>query len=339
MAAGPRVLYHATGGGLGHGMRVLALARQLSRRLGGRHVIVVNTPFAAALTEVARREPGVELIVAGGDWDRLVALLWQQVCLCPDLWVIDTLPRGVVGELVPLLEGWSGCPRVLIARPLKPAYVREYDIAAWVQCHYDLVLVPGERGPLAELDRALLLPPFLIRDREELPSCEEALDLVQAHEPVVLVAGSGSEEECRQWCVEGGRMAANWPSGAPPLRVAVPPGVAVEARLLIRHMPLIECMPAVRLLVGSAGYHLVHEARFAGVPGLFRPRRRQYDDQAGRLLAGEVAGADLPAQALECLSRPAPARTETVNGAALAAERIADVLLRVNRRRRTPDRT
>jgi len=47
--AGPRLLYHAVGGGLGHGLRALALARQLFRRLGGRHRIVVNTSFSPAL--------------------------------------------------------------------------------------------------------------------------------------------------------------------------------------------------------------------------------------------------------------------------------------------------
>jgi hypothetical protein len=262
----------------------------------------------------------VELVVARGGREEYVALQWDQVRrFGPDLWVIDTLPRGVVGELVPLLEGWSGCPRVLIARPLKPAYVRACRIAKWVRRHYDLVLVPGEPGPLSELASAVLLPPFMIRDRDELPSREEALALVQAREPVVLIAGTGTEDECREWCA----VAARWPATVP-LRLAVPPGVQVEATGLVRHCPLIECLPAVRLLIGSGGYHLVHEARMVGVAGLFRPRRRQYDDQARRLRPGEIASDDLPAQAAERLRQPPPVSEHAVNGAALAAQRIAE---------------
>ena len=342
--AGPRVLYHACGGGLGHGMRALALARQLARRIGGRHRVIVNTPFAPALTEVARRDAGVELLVARGGRKEMVALLWEQIGLLkPDLWVSDTLPRGVVGELVPLLEGWSGCPRVLVARPLNPAYVRACRVEEWVRHHYDLVLVPGERGPLSELEDAVFLPPFVIRDREELPSRQEALELVQSREPVVLIAGTGNEDECREWCAEASRLSARWPAPAPPLRLALPPASPLAGRIsnpsgaktdwksvppggtAICPCPLIECLPAVRLLIGSAGYHLVHEARFVGVAGLFRARRRQYDDQAGRLRPDEVAGDDLLSRALERLRQPGPTPSGVANGAALAAQRIVEV--------------
>jgi hypothetical protein len=323
--AAVRVLYHAVGGGLGHGMRALAVARQLARRVGGRHRVVVNTPFADTLAEVARREAGVELLVATGGRAEIEALLWEQVRLFrPGLWVVDTLPRGVVGELIPLLEGWSGCPRVLVARPLKPAYVRDCGLEAWVRRHYDLVLVPGERGPLSEMEGAAVLPPFMIRDRDELPAREQALALVQSREPVVLIAGTGHEAECREWCAVASRLARTWPADAPPLRLALPRGVAVETAV-IRYCPLIECLPAVRLLIGSAGYHLVHEARFARVAGLFRPRQRQYDDQAGRLRPDEVAGDDLRGQALQRLCQPMPSLEPIANGAILAAQRIAAV--------------
>ncbi len=328
MPARPCLLYHALGGGLGHGMRALALARQLSRRLGGRHVLVVNTPFAPALAAAARAEAGLELLATAGGREEIVEFLTRRIALLhPDLWVIDTFPRGVVGELVPLLEGWSGCPRVLIARPLKPEYVRACRIEEWVRRHYDLVLLPGEPGPLAGLPRAELFPPFLVRDRHELPSRQEALALVEADEPIVLIAGSGNEDECRDWRDEASRLATHWPSAAPPLRLALPlDGVEPHGTIpLLRHCPLLECLPAVRLLVGSAGYHLVHEARFVGVAGLFQPRQRQYDDQAARLRSGEVLHGDLAARVIERLGQPPPASEDGANGASLAAGRIAEL--------------
>src|SRR5438552_152840 len=45
----PHVLYHAFGGGLGHAVRTLALARQMVRLVGGRHRMLVNTPFAQTI--------------------------------------------------------------------------------------------------------------------------------------------------------------------------------------------------------------------------------------------------------------------------------------------------
>jgi hypothetical protein len=325
MAQGPRVLYHAVGGGLGHGMRALALARQLARQVGGKHRVIVNTPFAAALAEAARGEAGVEWLVAAGGRNDIQALLWEQVRLYdPDLWVIDTLPRGVVGELVPLLEGWSGCPRILIARPLKDAYVRDCRIEAWVGRHYDLVLIPGEHNPLRDLPGAVFIPPFMIRDRDELPARAEALALLNASEAVVLIAGTGTEDECREWAAQAHRLAARWPDDAPPLRLALPPGIVAEERTAIRHSPLIECLPGVRLLIGNAGYHLVHEARHVGVPGLFRPRPRRYDEQAKRLRTGEVAGEELLEQVVERLRQPSPPPADATNGAKLAAQRIAE---------------
>src|SRR5262249_4115266 len=91
---------------------------------------------------------------------------------------------------------------------------------------------------------------------------------------------------------------------------------------LIQHFPLSECLLGVRLLIGAAGYHLVHEARSAGVPGLFLPMRRQYDDQAGRLRDGERAAGDLPGSALTRLRQPPPAPSGEANGASLAARRL-----------------
>jgi predicted glycosyltransferase len=204
-------LYHAFGGGLGHAVRTLSLARQL-RRHGGRHVVNVNTPFAACL-----HESGIAILT-----EEIEALVER---LRPELFVVDTFPRGVRGELVRLLEGWSACPRVLIARSLPYDYVTRYRLREWVSRHYDLVLCPGEPTPFD----GVRLPPFLMRDREALPA-----------------------------------------------------GVLPEIDA-IRHFPLIELLPRARVVIGAAGFNLVHECAFVGVPGEFTPMPRRYDDQAKRL--------------------------------------------------------
>jgi hypothetical protein len=325
----PCVLYHAVGGGLGHAVRGLALARQMARRTAGRHVVFVNTPFISAIEPFVHDEPGLELVAMHSLGAAEVAGYVQAKVreFCPDLFVVDTFPRGVGNELVRLLEGWSGCPRVLIARTLRADGGEHDRLRSFAQRHYDLILGAGESSPFAGLAKHEMLPPFLIRDLDELPARAEALALLQADRPVVLVVGSGSFDECGEWRSEAAALAAGWPADAPPLRLALPPGLDLRARSglrLVRHFPLIDCLPGVRLVVGNAGYHLVHEARAMGVARLFRARQRKFDDQAGRLRAGEeLIGDALPA-VLARWREPAPLPAGLPNGAALAAQRIAE---------------
>jgi hypothetical protein len=179
-----------------------------------------------------------------------------------------------------------------------------------------------------------MLPPFLVRDREEMLPVDAALSILQAHEPVALVVGSGSPQECREWERIAADLAAQWPPGAPPLRLALPPGIPIRGGgkpPVVRHFPLAECLRGVLLLIGAAGYHLVHEARSAGTAGLFAPSRRQYDDQAGRLRDGELMGENLLQTALARLREPPPVPSTEPNGARLAAGRLAGLIRRERR--------
>lgn len=294
----PVLLYHALGGGLGHAVRALALARQLRRRIGGRHLVVVNTPFAACL-----EEPGIEIerLAPGTTAQEASTHVIERIRdLQPALFVVDTFPRGVGGELVASLQGERCGPRLLIARGLPLAYVGGHDLEEFVRRHYDAIVVPGEPCPYGPAVEGVATAPFLIRDLDELPSRAEAIARLAAREPVVLVVGCGTLEECRAWSDEAGRL------GDESVRLALPPGVAIDPPAgvrVIRHFPLMECLPGVRLVIGNAGYHLVHESRALGIPGRFLSRARKYDDQEARLR--RAAG------------------PEGANGAARAAEWIA----------------
>ena len=94
----------------------------------------------------------------------------------------------------------------------------------------------------------------------------------------------------------------------------------------MRHFPLVELLRGVRLVIGNAGYHLVHEARAAGAAGVFVARPRQYDDQAGRLSEEERAGDNLLQSVLRRLQQEAPPPSQTPNGARLAAQRMVRLM-------------
>ena len=64
----------------------------------------------------------------------------------------------------------------------------------------------------------------------------------------------------------------------------------------------------------------------SGAAGLFVPRPRQYDDQAGRLSEEERAGDNLLQSALRRLQQEAPPPSQTPNGARLAAQRMVRLM-------------
>jgi hypothetical protein len=84
--------------------------------------------------------------------------------------------------------------------------------------------------------------------------------------------------------------------------------------------PAAPYLPAADVVVAAGGYHAYHEVRAAGVPAVFVPQWRRYDDQAERVRDGLVAkdpptleravasllrGEDVPGARLPRLERPA----------------------------------
>lgn len=313
--AGPRVLLYALGGGLGHATRALALGRQLAAR-GARPHLLIGSPLAAALPlpgelgpggAVTRLDPArgapalraaVRELIAGRRWDALV---------------IDTFPRGLLGELPPLLAE-AAALRVWVQRDLSPRYLT-WALAQGGLPAYDLILRPGEApedlGPAAA-GAVTRTAPWLVRARHELltpGAARAALDATGAG-PLIAVVGCGTAAELRgagRFAQElRRRLADGPPAGArPQMRFLAPPG-AVEDALDPRWVwPLLAHLPGVDLLIGAGGYHTVHEARATATPLLALPRPRLYDRQARRLSSAErvATPAALLARALELATR------------------------------------
>ncbi len=334
MGKSPRCLYYAFGGGLGHGVRTLALARQLARLVGGRHHILLNTPFADTLHGELARQPLIQLHVLSGQNSPAEATRYVHNAiesLCPDIFIVDTFPRGLGGEFVSAFSHWRFGSRILISRTLPNRYVEEYQLSDFVLAHYDDVIVPGEASPFADLIPVHSTAPFLIRDYCELPPIDDAAKLVrsQADRPVVLFVGAGTVGECLETAQLAEAVAAGIPARSP-IRLALPVEVARDARqgepLVVRHFPLIECLAAVRLVVGSGGYNVTHEARAIGVPAIAQPRRRKYDRQSSRVPSEQryYGLDDLRYRLATELAKPLSAIRQYRNGAADAARHIAE---------------
>ena len=150
------ILIYALGGGWGHVTRAAALARAIGP--AARVRILANSPYLQ-IVQAAMPELGIEAVSTGAEAASGIAREEPDVV---DVLVVDTFPRGLGGELatlLPSLRAW----KVLIHRDLKPEYVSWAGLRSFVGAHYDCVICPGERGPLADLTRAFFSAPWLVR--------------------------------------------------------------------------------------------------------------------------------------------------------------------------------
>jgi hypothetical protein len=281
-----RWLVYALGGGAGHLTRAYGLGRAALAR-GHQVEILAGGSFNPWLVE---RLPGVTVThldpargneacaaavrarVRRGDFDRLI---------------VDTFPRGLLGELPAL-----SVPRVLVARPLVPGYADRAEVRAAI-ASYDLVLTPD----------------WLVRDDAELlPAAEARRRLgVSDERPVALVLGTGTHAECQELAT-----------------FSAPPSVHLCYFGPQRpYWPALELHAGIDLLVAAAGWNTVAEARACGTPLLARVRPRTYDDQAARVRPDEVwSHPDQLARRLATLAHRPTTPIAYRNGAADAVAKI-----------------
>jgi hypothetical protein len=303
-------LIYALGGGLGHITRGLALARAAAAR--GHTVTIIANSELAPFAMAAPAHPAVELRVLDAALDPagLAKLVTETVT--QQRWavlVVDTFPRGIVGDLAPLLSSLK-VPRVLVHRCLNPEYVAAYNVAGTVDV-YDRLLVPGEPAAFSTHPKAVLTAPWLVRDCSELPEFAAARKLLAAATPdelrrrLVLLSGCGRPPEITRMAQRADRLRAAL-SPEIIVRFAAP---VVVAEAAISHFPSVEAFPGVDVLVGAGGYNTVHEARATATPLLAFAQPRRYDLQHERLLADELIAEsdDLAQRVRDTLSRTPPA--------------------------------
>ncbi|AKF84270.1 hypothetical protein MFUL124B02_41485 [Myxococcus fulvus 124B02] len=343
-----RWLIYALGGGMGHFTRASGLARNAARK--GHHVtLVTNSPFAPDVPLEAVLGPEVHVHRLSPELGK-AAMRETVDCLLegvrPDLLVVDTFPRGLVGELAPLLPSLR-MGKVLVHRDLNPTYVARFDIAAAVE-DFHLLLVPGEDAPFAGHPRAVRTEPWLLLGREEWLGREEARERLGVApddtRPLVAVMGSGNALEVEEAGLIAARLQERLGALAP-VRWLAPPGpwlsekaprkknvVRDGAPRPLRVWPALAVMSGVDVLVGAGGYNTVQEARVTGTPLVALARERRYDRQAVRLRPGELARTpeELVERAVELVgSRPRRDPPSYANGARDAVALIERILLGV----------
>ncbi len=283
---------YALGGGLGHLVRSLALARAAVAR--GHHVMLLaNTEYSQRLPvreELGPRGTFCE-IPAEFDRDQVTDFVQQtlrdQRC---DVLVVDTFPRGLAGELPDVLPKLSA-KKVLVHRDLNPRYVEHADLARFVD-QYDLLLAPGELGPLADHDRTRQTAPWLIRDFDELldqPTAWQRLQVDSTELPVIAVIAAGFSAETLAMQELTQRLTRSLFRRAIVRLISLTPPAESSDCHTVALWPTLEAIRGIDLLIGAGGYNTVWEARSTQTPLIAIGRERLYDRQSIRLSSEERA--------------------------------------------------
>ena len=264
-----RFLYYALGGGHGHVLRGLALLSRLDEGtvLGPARL----ARWAAAL--------GIDYLAAPEPYDPA----WIDTVPTPDLLLVDVFPRGVVAELPPILER---TPAWLVSRWVSPAYYLHPPVRAAITRGYERIVwtEPPPAALRAQDVPQIDVPPVLLRSSAVTPAdARRALD-VPSGQRLLLGLGSGDVEHQARLCRLLEKLAARL-------------GLALRfvSAELPAVLPVTRAFPAARVLVGAdvivtaGGYHAFHETTAAGVPTVFIPQRRRYDDQWHRVAGAVVA--------------------------------------------------
>ncbi|MBK7580631.1 MAG: UDP-glucosyltransferase [Myxococcales bacterium] len=351
------VNYAVNGSGTGHLTRLCAINRWLRRYAAWADVraeiyfLTSSEADGLPLRErfAAFKLPSKSVISdAGIDKTTYLALAKQWVwhslgLLRPDLFIVDTFPRGSFGELINALDLCK--KRALVFRPMLEDFARRPDVQALLPL-YDLVLVPEREGdarivvPDAARPRTRFVGPVAVRERVELHTREQArarLGLPGAARVVYVSAGGGGDTGAERHL---GRALAALLAADPSLHVVAGAGplyrgaVPRDPRITwLVNESAAEHAHAFDVAVTAAGYNTFTELMLAGVPTVFVPQRKIADDQAeralravragaGRMLESEAGDADVVAAVTELLE-PSVARKASLAARGLMPKNCA----------------
>ena len=287
--SGPSFLHYALGGGLGHLVRQLAIAQSLQKQTASqsKSTVVANSEFAPTVAQLITKETRsrVQFELLSPDClpaeaervlDRLLA------CQQFDCLIVDVFPRGLGGELVSCFGKHSVLPKVLVARNLPSAYLRQFQVESFVRKNFCRVLRIEPAAPFESLPQSQLTCPVVFSSE---PTVSDS-NAVQRRHRKVLVVGSGTNTECLalRKLTDDLRKLTNTSAvnkSALPCEFEFH-GPSANSSDDQFHWPPSSQLAGFDLVIGNAGYNLYWETQLAPVPAVLFAQPRKYDDQTLR---------------------------------------------------------
>jgi predicted glycosyltransferase len=313
MAKTLRIVFYAiNGGGVGHATRLLAIGRWMRRYAA--HAGYAVEPIFLSSSEAdhllfAEGFPSFKVpskaaaLAANLDKPTFYGLvkqwLWHSVGLLrPDLFVVDTFPRGSFGELPACLDLCKR--RAFVYRPVRRELAEHVDFQTALGL-YDAIVVPEDTAsvpmPPDVVSRSSASGVIAARERVELATRAAAraqLGIPDSSLAVFASAGGGGDPHAAADLAAVKAWALARPDvvlvlGVGPLFTGAP---EFHERLRFWSAPGFGAMlPAADLAISGAGYNSFAELRQARVPTVFVPQDKVADEQLVRAERAVRAGA------------------------------------------------
>ena len=209
MTRRPRLLFYAVNGlGLGHVTRLIAIARQIRKRVPEAEIVFLTSSEAESVIyregfaafKVPSKTLRAEANIRPATYARLLQTLVLNLVAAfnPHILIVDTFPAGVIQELLPVLR-WDGY-KVFVYRAQRLEFA-ESPLMQNTLPLYHLAIVPHhadeEDTPLPDDLPAVWTGPILIRSREEAKTRAEArytLGLPAEGNVVYITFGGGGDK-------------------------------------------------------------------------------------------------------------------------------------------------
>ncbi len=319
------VNYAVNGLGLGHLTRLCAVSRHI-RRIASSAGIASEISFLTssesdalcyahgfASFKIPSKNSVAQTRIAPHRYRKMAKQwIWNAVnVLSPDILVVDTFPSGSFNELYDILD--FGQRNVFMYRAVK-AEIAEHSSFQSVLRAYHRIIVPSEHGATAPLvpdecrDRVSSVGEILIRSNNEIAdryTARRQLDIPQDATVIYCTVGGGGDANAEQLLQLFRDLAARNPDyifviGAGPLYR----GAEVHAANIrwTQRLLMMEFFNAFDCALTAGGFNSVNELLHCGIPCLFLPQERKYDDQFLRAQQHADKGAGLLATSMEVQS-------------------------------------
>jgi predicted glycosyltransferase len=336
------VSYAVNGSGVGHLVRLIAINRWIRRyaqHAGVRAEIWFLTSSEADGLLLDEKFASFKLpsktVVGEAGIDKLAYLalakqwVWHSLGLLrPELFIVDSFPRGSFGELLSALD--LAKQRAFVYRPMKAELAERADFQAMLPL-YDAIVVPEDEGvapiwvPDTVRSRVRHTGPILVRERSELlerAAARRQLGIPDDAQAVLVTAGGGGDPGSERHLTQ---VLDALPDG---VHAVVAPGPLYRGAQRhgpriswVAHGAAVEWLSAIDLAVCAAGYNTWNELMFVGVPALFLPQAKIADEQDVRARRAETAGAAWVGGVERIVPLLAELRDPTVREARTAAAR------------------
>ncbi|PIY11255.1 MAG: hypothetical protein COZ18_04375 [Flexibacter sp. CG_4_10_14_3_um_filter_32_15] len=306
------LFYTVNGLGLGHLTRCLSIARQLKKQDSslvplfftaseGSHLLYqegfayykVPSKTIAKESKLLKRD----LAISYSEILTSIVNTYRPVAL-----VVDTFPLGSMNDLLSVLGLPLKWKKFFIHREQMNMDKNKIE----TQNFYDYIIAPHSKGsakipvPIHKKEDLFWSNEILIREKTELQSREEIrkkLGVAEDENLLLVNLGGGGDKTTLENYKQIFDLILNSSSLLRQKKIRLfvpkPPLNALESikevfsklptsTILHTHFPLIELMSAFDYAISAAGYNTFHELLACGIPTIFIPKSRGYDDQYGR---------------------------------------------------------